>query len=149
MDAALPELSPATRALWPKQEGGMARGGRGGPARTHSVARGGRTASETCSRVEAERGGRQSWGRRRVEVVPGAPSGRDGLNGERRKPWRGCPSLGGARATTATRGDHRRARARGRRSEACPAGLRLPTRSWGVCECWMVLEEAGGGSIYR
>ena len=33
--------------------------------------------------------------------------------------------------------------------EACSAGLRLPTRSWGVCECWMVLEEAGEGSIYR
>ena len=32
---------------------------------------------------------------------------------------------------------------------ACPAGLRLPTRLWGVWECWMVLEEAGGGSIYR
>ena len=62
---------------------------------------------------------------------------------ERRRPWRGRPGLGGAGATAATTGDHRRARARGRRPEACPAGLWLPTRSWGVCECWMVLEEAG------
>ena len=87
--------------------------------------------------------------KRRAEVTPEAPSGRDGLTGERRRPWRGRLGLGGAGATTATRGDRRRARARGRWPEACPAGLRLPTRSWGVCECWMVLEEAGGGSIYR
>ena len=68
---------------------------------------------------------------------------------ERRRPWRGRPGLGGAGATAATIGDRRRARARGRRPEACPAGLRLPTRLWGVWECWMVLEEAGGGSIYK
>ena len=60
----------------------MARGGRGAPAHTRSVARGGRTASESCSRAKAEQGGRRSWGRRRTEAVPGAPSGRDGLTGE-------------------------------------------------------------------
>ena len=64
-------------------------------------------------------------------------------SGEMASPERGR-GLGGAGATTATRRDRRRARARGWRPEACPAGLRLPTRSWGVCECWMVLEEAGG-----
>ena len=48
-----------------------------------------------------------------------------------------------------TREDRRRARARGRRPAACPAGLRFPTRLWGVWEWWMVLEEAGGGSSYR
>ena len=36
---ASPELSPATRAPWPKREGGIERGDDGAPARTRSVAR--------------------------------------------------------------------------------------------------------------
>ena len=113
------------------------------------MARGGRTASESSSLAVTGSRARRRRRRRRTEATPGAPTRRNNTTGEWRRPWKGCPGLGGAGATETTRGDRRRARARGRRPAACPAGLRLPTRSLGVCECWMVLEEAGEGSIYR
>ena len=56
---ASPELSPATRAPWPKREGGMERADGGAPARNRSVARGGRIASKSTSQAEAKRGGRR------------------------------------------------------------------------------------------
>ena len=59
MATASLELSPAARALWPKREGGIERGDGGAPARTRSVSRGGRTASESTSQAEAEHGGRR------------------------------------------------------------------------------------------
>lgn len=106
-------------------------------------------ASESSSLAETGSRARRRRRRRRAEATPGVPTGRNGTTAEWRRPWKGCPGLGGAGATETTQGDRRRARARGQRLAAYPAGLRFSTRLWSVWEWRMVLEEAREGSIYR
>ena len=131
------------RTPWPKQEGGIKRGDGGGPARTRRVARGGPMVPESSSLEETGSRARRRRRRRRAEATLGAPTGRNGTTAEWRRPWKGCPGLGGAGATGTTQGHRRRARAQGRLPAACPTVLRSSTRLWSVWEWWMMLEEAG------